>query len=91
MQSERMTHDLGSGLTFDDLVGLTALEIRRLRLPNENLGVAVHKASQILIEKEFGTYFLMELWGDGRSVWQESEKGQVVVITPTGQISINRG
>lgn len=86
-----MTHDLGSGLTFDDLAGLTALEIRSLGLPNENLTVAVHKASQILIEKEFGTYLLMELWGDGHSVWQESEKGQVVVITPTGQISINQG
>jgi len=82
-----MIQDLGSGLTFDDLVGLTALEIQRLGLPNEDLGAAVHRASQILIEKEFGTYFLMELWGDGHSVWQESEKGQVVVVNPTGQIS----
>jgi hypothetical protein len=82
-----MIQDLGSGLTFDDLVGLTALEIQRLGLPNEDLGATVHRASQILIEKEFGTYFLMELWGDGHSVWQESEKGQVVVVNPTGQIS----
>ena len=82
-----MIQDLGSGLTFDDLVGLSALEIQRLGLPNEDLGAAVHRASQILIEKEFGTYFLMELWGDGHSVWQESEKGQVVVVNPTGQIS----
>ena len=86
-----MIHDLGSGLTFDDLVGLTALEIKRLGLPNERLGVAVHKASQALIENEFGTYVLMELWGDGHSVWQEGEKGQVVVITPAGLISINQG
>ncbi len=82
-----MVQDLGSGLTFDDLVGLSALEIQRLGLPNEDLGAAVHRASQTLIEKEFGTYFLMELWGDGHSVWQESEKGQVVVVNPTGLIS----
>ena len=82
-----MYHDLGSGLTFDDLVGLSALEIHRLELPNENLGIMIHRASQILLEKEFGTYYLMELWGDGHSVWQESEKGPVVVISPTGQIS----
>ena len=85
-----MTYDLGSGLTFDDLVGLTALEIQRLSLPNEKLGVSVHKASQILVDKEFGSFFLMELWGDGHSVWQESENGKVVVVAPTGQVSIRQ-
>ena len=82
-----MRHDFGTGMTFDDLVGISALEIERLHLPNENLGVAIHRASQILVEKEMGTFFLLELWGDGHSVWQESEDGRVVVISPTGQLS----
>jgi hypothetical protein len=86
-----MVRDLGSGLTYDDLVGLSALEINRLHLPNDDLGAAIHKASQILTDKEFGKYILMELWGDGHSVWQANEKGQVVVVTPTGQLSINPG
>ena len=82
-----MTRDFGSGITFDDLIGLTALTIDGLQLPNDELGCAIKKASRIMVEKEFGRYHLMELWGDGHSVWQVGEEGQVVVAAPTGQLT----
>lgn len=83
--------DYGPGLTFDDLVGLTAFEIDRATLPNDNLSAVIQRASQKLIENELGRFVLMELWGDGHSVWQTSEDGDVVVVTPTGQLSIKQG
>jgi len=81
-----MARDFGSGVTYDDLVGLTAMAVNRIHLPNEDLGTAIHKASQILIEMEFGHYLLLELWGDGHTVWQTGERGRVVVVSATGQL-----
>lgn len=83
--------DFGSGITFDDLIGLSALEISRLILPNDDLGVTIQKASQLLLVNQLGTYLLMELWGDGHSVWQNGKGGRVAVVSPTGQLTIDQG
>ena len=85
-----MMRDFGSGLTFDDLIGLTALEISRLILPNDDLGMAIQKASQLLLVNQLGKYLLMELWGDGHSVWQTGKGGNVAIVSPTGQLTIDR-
>lgn len=76
-----------SGFIYDDLIGMTARTIQGIRLPNEKLGIAIKKASQILTDKNFCEFRLVELWGDGHSVWQRGERGEVILVDPTGNLS----
>lgn len=85
-----MTRDFGSGLTYDELVGFYAFEIQGIALPNDAMGRAISKAVTILIEAGFGQYVLAELWGDGHSVWQTVDGKKIVVVGPTGQLSVTQ-
>jgi len=81
-----MVRDYGAGLTVDELVGMTALQISHLSLPADEIFRNVKTASGIMMENNLDSHILLELWEDGHSVWKDLQKNQPVVITPTGQV-----
>jgi hypothetical protein len=81
-----MQRDFGPGMTIDDMIGLRSNDIRSIQLPNEAVYEYLDRAVQILTEQDLGDYVLMELWGDGHSVWQGPGEEDVLLIRPTGQV-----
>ena len=82
-----MPRDYGSGMTIDELIGMTVLAIHGLDLPRESLYSAIRKAIRLLLGKGFEMLVLVELWSDGNSVWQDPDTEKVVVVTPDGQLN----
>jgi len=82
-----MPRDYGSGMTIDELIGMTVLAIHGLDLPRESLYRAIRKAIRLLMGKGFEMLVLVELWSDGNSVWQDPDTEKVVVVTPDGQLN----
>jgi hypothetical protein len=85
-----MVRDFGSGMSIDELIGISAWDIRSIALPNDTMFDPIKKAVTIIVDHGFESYMLAELWGDGHSVWQQSETDQVIVVTPTGQLICSR-
>lgn len=81
-----MQRDYGSGLSIDDLIGLSAGRIKMLSLPNEALYQALQRTAGLLVDRGNGYFMLAELWGDGHSVWYGLDEDDVLQVTPTGQI-----
>ena len=78
--------DFGSGLTVDELIGMTAWDIFHLRLPPGDAFQSASQAARAMIESDLKWYVLMELWEDGHSVWHPITKGGPVLVKPTGQV-----
>ncbi len=85
-----MTIDFGAGLSVDELIGWPVYEIAVRKLPRGKEFNAVGVAAATLLEGGFGNYILMELWGDGHSVWRQPKTGQTLLFTPTGQVIYHR-
>lgn len=82
-----MTQDFGPGLTIDELIGLCAWHIHALKLPPEPIFQSAERAAAVMINAGLENYVLVELWGDGHSVWRQIETKIPVVVTKTGQIN----
>lgn len=78
--------DYGAGLSIDELVGIRARDIAALTLPNEAGFINLKKAAQALCDQAYEDYVLMELWGNGETVWMGGGPRDVVVVWPSGQI-----
>ena len=83
--------DYGAGLTVDELVGLTALQITHLSLPADEVFRTVKTASNIMVENNLESNILLELWEDGHTVWKDLQQDRPVVVTPTGQVLRKKG
>jgi hypothetical protein len=81
-----MRRDFGPGLTIDDLIGLPAERIMSLPLPNEDVFRSLQQSATLLADRGKGYFVLAELWGDGHSVWRGRGAGDVLQVTPTGQV-----
>lgn len=81
-----MERDFGSGLTIDELIGMTAYQIAHLTLPPGVIFRHTIQAGCILEENFLESCILVELWEDGHTVWQSAQSKQPVWVTPTGQI-----
>jgi hypothetical protein len=65
---------------------LPAERIQALSLPNEAVFGSLQRSAVLLSDRGKGHFALTELWGDGYSVWHGREEGDVLQVTPTGQI-----
>ncbi len=81
-----MVQDFGSGMTVDELIGWIAEDINKLRLPTGDVFNLVSQSARYLVKKNFASAVLMEIWGDGHTVWRINHKEQPLWITPTGEI-----
>jgi hypothetical protein len=81
-----MNRDFGSGLSVDELIGVTAYYIMHLELPPGEVFENVNKAARVLIANDFESCMLMEIWEDGHTVWVMVPSGAPIWVTPTGQI-----
>ena len=81
-----MIRDYGAGLTIDELIGMKARDIVSITLPNEVGFVSLKNAVQALCDRGYENYSLMELWGNGESVWMGAGPKDVVIAWPSGQI-----
>jgi len=81
-----MLRDFGSGLTVDELIGMTAWDISHLNLPPGDAFQCASKAARVMVETNFRWYILMELWEDGHSVWHPIKTSGPVIVKPNGQI-----
>jgi len=77
-------HDFGAGLGVDELVGLAAWHIDRMRLPSGRVFKRAGDAARVMVRESHESYLLVELWEDGHTVWQNPETGLPAVITPGG-------
>lgn len=82
-----MTRDFGPGMTIDEIIGLSAWHIHSLKLPTEPIFKSVKRAASKLVDAGMDDYILMELWGDGHSVWFHMQTKKPVVVSSTGQIN----
>jgi hypothetical protein len=78
--------DYGAGLSIDELVGMRAKDIASLTLPNEASFINLKKEARTLCDQAYEDYVLMELWGNGETVWMGGGPQDVVVVWPSGQI-----
>jgi|GEM_PF-955603 len=79
--------DFGSGLSVDELVGLSAVEIIQLSTPSETVFLVVQKAAERMVQASLRDHILVEIWEDGHTVWSEPELGLPVVVSPLGRIT----
>lgn len=84
-----MFRDYGSGLSIDELIGMQAQDIVSLMLPNEAVFFNLKRAARQLCDHNYERFSLMELWGDGESVWMGTGMKDVVVVRASGQIEAN--
>ncbi len=86
-----MNQDYGSGLSVDELIGLTAWHIQHLTLPPGDAFESASHAADILLANNFDSYMLAELWADGHSVWHTSDQEHVPLqVTRDGKIIRSR-
>jgi hypothetical protein len=76
--------DFGSGMAVDELVGLPAWQICSLALVNDHLCDVLQRAAALLVADGRPQFLLMEIWGDGHSVWHDENNHHVAQVTPTG-------
>lgn len=81
-----MVQDFGPGMTVDELIGWTAEELNKLQLPTGDVYNLVIQSARYLVKKNFKFAVLMEIWGDGHTVWSINNKEQPLWVTPTGEI-----
>jgi len=81
-----MERDFGSGLTVDELIGMTAYQITHLTLPPGDIFEHTFWAASVLEDSFLESCILLELWGDGHTVWQSAELEQPIWVTPSGQV-----
>jgi hypothetical protein len=81
-----MYRDFGPGLTVDELIGMTAFHITRLDMPREKIFQDSLKAAKILVDNNFESSILLEIWEDGHTGWREVPCGRGLRVTPSGRI-----
>ena len=84
-----MERDFGSGLTVDELIGMTAYQIAHLTLPPGDVFKHTSQAANILEENALESCILVELWEDGHTVWLSAQSKHPVWVTPDGQVRQN--
>ncbi len=86
-----MIRDFGAGLTIDELVGMQAADIASFELPNEKCFTQLQSAANNLVCHDFEAYRLMELWGNGETVWMGADQTEVIIVSASGQILPQKG
>lgn len=81
-----MVQDFGPGMTVDELIGWAAEEINKLRLPTSDIFNLVLQSARYLVNNNFAYAVLLEIWGDGHTVWCINHKEQPLWVTPSGEI-----
>lgn len=84
---EMGVRDFGSGLSVDELIGMSALEIIQLAMPSETVFLVAQKAAKWMIQASLRDHVLVEIWEDGHTVWSEPDSGLPVVVSPLGHIT----
>lgn len=79
--------DFGAGITVDDLIGLRAVDILRIRIPEGALWLSLRQAAARVVDAGYEDYVLTEVWGDGHSVWYALQGDDLIQMKPDGQIS----
>jgi hypothetical protein len=77
--------DYGAGLSIDEMIGLPAQVIVTLSLPNEEAFKRLKSAARSLCDQDQESCVLMEVWGEGETVWMDIG-GEPVLVWPSGQI-----
>lgn len=80
-----MFRDYGAGLSIDELIGMQAQDIASLSLPNEEAFERLKSAARTLCDHDQESCILMEVWGEGDTVWM-SVGGGPLLVWPSGQI-----
>jgi len=80
-----MFRDYGAGLSIDELIGMQAQDIASLSLPNEEAFERLKSAARTLCDHDQERAILMEVWGEGGTVWMGGEGGSLLV-RPSGQL-----
>lgn len=78
--------DFGAGLSLDELVGMTAWQIRQAVIPTGEVFQTTEAAALYMIKGGLGTYLLAEIWADGYTVWHGSYGNDPVIVTPGGKL-----
>lgn len=81
-----MYRDFGSGLTVDELIGMPAYHLNRLKLPPGEIFEKVKSAASKMIKAGLESFVLTEIWEDGHTVWTSLEDEKPALITPGGQV-----
>lgn len=81
-----MVRDFGAGLTVDELIGLSALQIIHLTLPPGDVFRLADRAAQLLVRQNKESLILEEIWADGHTVWLDPSTSRPFVVSPNGQI-----
>lgn len=86
-----MYRDFGPGLTVDELIGMPAFYIDKLRLPPGEIFEKIKIAARKMITAEMESFILAEIWEDGHTVWQSLKDETPALITPGGHLIRSTG
>jgi hypothetical protein len=78
--------DFGAGLSLDELIGLTAGQLKTFHLPNGEVYQSIEKAAERMLRAGLDAYSLMEVWADGHTLWHGIRRDDPVVVTPAGDV-----
>ena len=79
--------DFGAGLSVDELIGISAVQISRIKLPAEKVFQQALWSAKHMVQAGLGSHLLVELWEDNHSVWRDPHNGLPVVVSPDGSIT----
>ena len=78
--------DFGAGLSLDELVGLTAGQLKTFHLPIGEVYQSIEKAAERMLRSGLDAYTLMEVWADGHTLWHGIRRDDPVIVTPAGDV-----
>ena len=78
--------DFGSGLSLDEVVGMTAKQMSGVTLPKGEVYQTVQRAADLMLRAGLGCYVLEEVWADGHTVWHGIIQHDPVIVTPYGYL-----
>jgi hypothetical protein len=78
--------DFGPGLTVDELIGVPAFQLSRMRLPPGRIFSSVRTAAKKMVNANLESFVLLEIWEDGHTVWHSLKDESPAVITPGGHL-----
>lgn len=91
MNHDSTSPDFGSGLSLDELIGLTAQQLLRFDLPKGKVYQAIQEAANQMLRVGLGAYVLMEVWADGHTRWHGIRRDDPAIVTPDGEVFRTQG
>jgi len=86
VNSKPTSPDFGAGLSLDELIGLTAGQLRDFNLPQGEVYLLIEKAAEQMLKAGLDAYLLMEVWADGHTLWHGLRQDDPVIVTPKGNV-----